>query len=51
MRDLIRLIKNKISTRDALRKVYSLTPLSIEEPFKKWVKKTYPRREKERRRR
>jgi hypothetical protein len=50
MRDLIRAVKNKTPTRDALKTIYGLTPLSIEAPFAAWVKKTYPRREKSRRR-
>ena len=51
MRDFLRLIKDKMEARDALQKVYGLTPLTIEDKFQAWVKATHPRREKPLRRR
>ena len=38
------LLKEKQPLRDALRAVYRLTPLSLEEKWKEWVRKTYPKR-------
>lgn len=45
-RDLMRLIKQPLPTRDALQKVYGQNPLSIDGVFQEWVKATYPLVEK-----
>jgi hypothetical protein len=44
LRELVTLIKDKVETRDALQKVYGLTPLSFEDKWRSWVKKAYPKR-------
>ncbi len=41
---LVRVLKQKKPARDALRKVYSLSPVRFEEQWKAWVQKTYPTR-------
>jgi hypothetical protein len=49
LRDLLRALKQKTPTRDALQKIYGLSTLSIDEEFRSFVKKTYPLREPPRR--
>ena len=41
---LVRVLKAKQPAREALRKVYSLSPVRFEEKWKEWVQKTYPTR-------
>jgi hypothetical protein len=41
---LVRVLKAKKPAREALRKVYSLSPVRFEEKWKEWVQKTYPAR-------
>jgi hypothetical protein len=40
--DLCKKVKGGMPSRDALREVYHLDPLSIQDPFRAWVKETYP---------
>jgi hypothetical protein len=40
-RDLLRLVKQDKSTRDALQTVYGLNPLTIDPQFQQWVKDNY----------
>lgn len=41
LRDFVRLLKKKAVTRDALKTVYGLTPLSIDGEFADWVRANY----------
>jgi len=41
-RDLLRHVKNLKPLRDGLQSIYGWNPLTIEEPFQKWVKLHYP---------
>lgn len=41
-RDLVRLCKQGQPIREALSATYGKNPLTIEEPFRQWVKATYP---------
>lgn len=41
---LVRVLKEKKPAREALRKVYSLSPVRFEEKWKAWVQATYPAR-------
>ena len=41
---LVRVLKQKKPAREALRKVYSLSPIRFEEKWKAWVLETYPTR-------
>lgn len=41
---VLRMLKRKKSTREALRDVYGWTGLSLEEKWKEWVLRTYPTR-------
>ena len=41
LRDLLRLVKDSVETRDAINRVYGLTPLSIDAVFVEWVKANY----------
>ncbi|MHC4854706.1 MAG: hypothetical protein ACYTF5_22120 [Planctomycetota bacterium] len=42
LRDVIRLIKAKTPTNEALKKVYKMSVLNIDEPFRAWVQENYP---------
>ena len=41
-RDLIRALKAGTETRDALQAIYKWNPLTIEEPFRAWIREHYP---------
>ena len=41
---MVRILKHKKPTRDALRAVYGVSPLTFERKWKEWVLKTYPSR-------
>ncbi len=41
---MVRILKQKKPTRDALRAVYGVSPLGFERKWKEWVLKTYPSR-------
>lgn len=41
-RDLLKHVKNQKPMRDGLQAIYGFNPLTIEEPFQKWVKVHYP---------
>ena len=41
---LLKILKQKKTTREALKKVYGWTKISLEEKWKEWVLKTYPKR-------
>lgn len=40
-RDLLRLVKAGLPTREALQKIYGLNPLNIDDRFKAWVREHY----------
>lgn len=40
-RDMLRMVKKDVPTRDALQTVYGLNPLSIDGAFQQWVKENY----------
>ena len=46
MRDLVRTIKTAVPTREALQKIYGLTPITIGKKFEAWVRKNYPMKPK-----
>ena len=40
-RDLLRLVKQDVATRDALQRTYGLNPLTLQPAFETWVKANY----------
>jgi hypothetical protein len=43
-KELVKKLKVKVSSRDALQQVYGMSPLDLETQWKAWVLDTYPTR-------